>query len=450
MNTRSLAALLLVLLLAPAPCVAAQPRESLTSYVPANAFVVAELPSAQGIVRSLFDADSAQMRAELGAFLQRTVGIDLVAVESAVAWSSQLVPAPTWAVLFRYAKTAPLHGVKVASFEGIDLMRLDEGIVAAVTPAGILVGVEAEVRRGISAARKSAPSLPASSPLYTALSDRSLDFVLAIDPQKSGNPQLSAAADQWGVRLVRLSFRDPSLISLEATGDAQKLQNAQTLLVSLANAGIAAAKSEKEKKVRGNDVVEGATAIASYYQMEKLWKQLTPKLVGNSLVSQYRLPEGKSMMATVGVIGVMAAVAVPAFMKYNRRSKTIEATLNTRRLADAAYNYALSHKGQRFPASTPWTPARACCGSPGDKCVPDAKAWSAPTWKALEFAIDEPHYYQYRVTREGSGNKSKLTVEARGDLDCDGKPSSFKRSVSLDPQGNPVQSQGVETENELE
>src|SRR2546430_12695679 len=97
------------------------------------------------------------------------------------------------------------------------------------------------------------------------------------------------------------------------------------------------------------------------------------------------------LMIVVAIIGILAAVAIPAFMKYIRRSKTVEATMNVRKLYDSTVSWAESQSGRKkpgfaFPRSTGWTPAKSCCGQPGDKCAPDPKLWTDPTWKALNFS----------------------------------------------------------------
>ncbi|MGZ7036514.1 MAG: pilin, partial [Ilumatobacteraceae bacterium] len=87
------------------------------------------------------------------------------------------------------------------------------------------------------------------------------------------------------------------------------------------------------------------------------------------------------LMIVVAIIGVLAAVAIPAFLKYIRRSKTIEATMNIRKLFDGSVAYfeaehANSTGGtlaKQFPATvaiTPGNPNTTCCGKSGDRCVP--------------------------------------------------------------------------------
>src|SRR2546425_4627398 len=45
------------------------------------------------------------------------------------------------------------------------------------------------------------------------------------------------------------------------------------------------------------------------------------------------------LMIVVAIIGILAAVAIPAFMKYIRRAKTVEATMNVRKLFDSSVAY---------------------------------------------------------------------------------------------------------------
>src|SRR5436853_25572 len=71
------------------------------------------------------------------------------------------------------------------------------------------------------------------------------------------------------------------------------------------------------------------------------------------------------LMIVVAIIGVLAAVAIPAFVKYIRRSKTTEATMNLRKMYDGAVAYyvgehadASGHiQNRQFPTSAPTTPS---------------------------------------------------------------------------------------------
>jgi disulfide bond formation protein DsbB len=138
------------------------------------------------------------------------------------------------------------------------------------------------------------------------------------------------------------------------------------------------------------------------------------------------------------IIGIEVAVAIPAFMKYIRRSKTVEATMEVRRISDSL----MAMEAQQWASlpETDWTPPGTACGQPQNRFAADPAPWQAEPWKSLGVSMDQAHFYQYRVTRTEHG----FLVEARGDLDCDGQMSHFSRQVSPDGVGP------LETADELE
>ncbi|HEV8324795.1 MAG TPA: hypothetical protein VG389_24470 [Myxococcota bacterium] len=145
--------------------------------------------------------------------------------------------------------------------------------------------------------------------------------------------------------------------------------------------------------------------------------------------------------------GILAAVAIPAYLKYIRRAKTSEATMSLRKIFDSSVSYYDAEltdsdgkvMPKSFPASTDWTPPLGeCCKHPGGKCPPDPALWDTPTWKALNFFIDDPHYYSYRYVSSGTGSDTGVafTASASGDLNCDGVYSTFERIGSVDAADN--------------
>ena len=147
-------------------------------------------------------------------------------------------------------------------------------------------------------------------------------------------------------------------------------------------------------------------------------------------------------MIVVAIIGILAAVAIPAFMKYIRRSKTTEATMNIRKIWDSAVAYYESEHAasdgsiiaRQFPLGlSGLSPTEKCCLNPGEKCPPNPSIWNHAVWAALNFSVDDPHYYQYG---QGSnedlpfihGQPSGFLAAAMGDLDCDDTFSTFWRA----------------------
>jgi type IV pilus assembly protein PilA len=154
------------------------------------------------------------------------------------------------------------------------------------------------------------------------------------------------------------------------------------------------------------------------------------------------------LMIVVAIIGILAAVAIPAFMKYIRRSKTTEATMNIRKLFDSSVSYFEEEHAARtgtivpkqFPLSAVATPTPTPCGQAGDKYPPPPPTRSTPpaseTWNALNFSVDDPHYYWYSYDSVGTGTGSQFTARANADLNCNGTFSTFERIGTVDVQGN--------------
>ncbi|MDW8281945.1 MAG: pilin [Myxococcales bacterium] len=165
------------------------------------------------------------------------------------------------------------------------------------------------------------------------------------------------------------------------------------------------------------------------------------------------------LMVVVAIIGVLAAVAIPAFMKYIRRAKTVEATMNLRRMFDSSVSYYLSELAsvtgaileKQFPQTqTATPPANSCCSQVGHKCAPDPVLWQTPTWQALNFSVDDPHYYWYSFVSSGVATTAQFDARAHGNLNCDAIYSLHARHGQVDAQGNVVGGSGIYVENPIE
>lgn len=186
------------------------------------------------------------------------------------------------------------------------------------------------------------------------------------------------------------------------------------------------------------------------------------------------------LMVVVAIIGILAAVAIPAFLKNAKKAKTTEATINVKKLSDGAVSYYHEEKNaagtaipiaKQFPdtAATATEPALAtCCAASSQKCQPDPNLWSAPTWQALKFSMDDPHYYAYGYTRgaastagtaigliaEPGGATGTPTewyfADAQGDLNCDATYSTFEMLGAIMTDGSVTTGAGLFKDKELE
>lgn len=152
------------------------------------------------------------------------------------------------------------------------------------------------------------------------------------------------------------------------------------------------------------------------------------------------------LMIVVVIMGLLASVALPAFTRYIKRSRSVEATMNISRIyqGEFTYNQETHERGLIgsfvAAAATPSTP-------PSDrKYSANVALWSgSPEWAAIGFALDGPHFYQYSTT----ASTQSFSVHARGDLDADMILSEFSRTAAITPQGE-VQGQPLVYVNELE
>jgi type IV pilus assembly protein PilA len=146
------------------------------------------------------------------------------------------------------------------------------------------------------------------------------------------------------------------------------------------------------------------------------------------------------LMVVVAIIGILAAVAIPAFMKNARKAKTSEATLNIKKIYDGARSYYQEELttrgvGTPIPKQFPDTPTVSiepalgtCCASTGKKCRPNPTLWTDRSWQALHFSMDDPHYfsYYYQASNAAAIVGDQFTAGANGDLNCDTNYSTFE------------------------
>src|ERR1041385_8845761 len=74
-----------------------------------------------------------------------------------------------------------------------------------------------------------------------------------------------------------------------------------------------------------------------------------------------------SIFLVLNVVGILAAVAIPAFMDYSKRSKKTEAALQLNKIGKNAKR-AYFETSSFPPGSTELTPPEPCCGQPKNPC----------------------------------------------------------------------------------
>ncbi len=168
-------------------------------------------------------------------------------------------------------------------------------------------------------------------------------------------------------------------------------------------------------------------------------------------------------IAFIAILGILAAIAIPAFTKYMRRSKTAEARVNVARMADALSQYysengkCPDHDGPEGAAGVTPPLSVNCNSGASGKCRTGGgaggyppTAWSDnPVWSAIDFEPNGPHYFHYDFRWKEEDGLCQFTAQAFGDLDDDLVYSTYERSGAADVNGV-SNAAGLFIENEVE
>ena len=164
------------------------------------------------------------------------------------------------------------------------------------------------------------------------------------------------------------------------------------------------------------------------------------------------------LMIVVAIIGILAAVAVPGFMKYIKDSKTSEAKSNLKAIAEGASSfYQTEHTlksgtvyTRQFPNSTHCKSAtsidnscKAFNNAPDDIKPAGTKTTLTLTdepWKSLNFAVTAPVYYTYSYKGAASTDSvaSKFEAQAAAKLDSANVDSCFTMDGNGADNGEPT------------
>jgi len=167
------------------------------------------------------------------------------------------------------------------------------------------------------------------------------------------------------------------------------------------------------------------------------------------------------LMIVVAILGILAAVAVPAFLNYMRRSKTSESQNNLKTMFYSAKSYYDAERADR-QGLNPATKCRTADAAMSPAAPSSVKQpfVAGAEFQAMAYTIQEPVYMGYTLISAGAGcvtpgntgptDTNVYSMRAHGDLDDDGTQSTFELTVNADANGELVRAAGFFVNQETE
>ena len=374
----------------------------------------------------------------------QSLGFDITAATVVTAWGS-FSPAtgPSIAVHFGGVQGS-LKAKKTRTHEGVDIVSF-AGLSGASLESGLLIGLEPALVQAIDVAKGKQESLSKSgadahTSLLTSIQPGSFTLTAVLGPLAMLAPEPFK-----GLEGAAVSITPEGLFTTIAKGKSE------TLDVLMANVQQAQQMAKAQLEAAYAEAVKDSSALLLplTYAVEK-WEDFVsyakPIRKDNRVIMSTNV--GGLGGASLPMLGIVTAVAVPSFIKYMRRIKTAEANVQLDMLVKSAGVYFSTpqvepttgvKRGCEFPKSQPLTPApvngkHPCCSpsahdADGDeRCDGNADLWNTPTWSALNMKLSSPHYFMYEFeSNEKTGQNAQFTARAYADLDCDGVFSTFER-----------------------
>jgi type IV pilus assembly protein PilA len=165
------------------------------------------------------------------------------------------------------------------------------------------------------------------------------------------------------------------------------------------------------------------------------------------------------LMIVVAILGILAAIAIPAFVTYVRRAKTVEATENLSKMFDSAASYYSRERAGRgmtagFLVNCTPTAGVDSMAAPSPQKQTSTFTGGFAVNDGIGFSVTQ-HYYKYAMAGGvvGCGRPASTvahTLTATGNLDGDASSSIFELATGSSADNELYHATGFYIQNETE
>jgi type II secretory pathway pseudopilin PulG len=330
-----------------------------------------------------------------------------------------------------YRFDLPGEGLSDVPVKGVWAVPLEE-------PAGMAFFLDKESFAAASAARTGqadglagTAKLTAYKQLFRATDGRRA--VVASHLDASYQRMLSAQLPFPSPQAAVISLGDD--LRAEVRGEKKALDGMQVLVENQYGKAKSMVRGTYQQR-QNLGAAEAAAAIVAYHLDQSYVDAFRMERGEGVLNVNTALPRGPGAM----MIGGLAAIAIPAFIKYIKRSKASEAPAILNRLERLALEYYMTPGDDgscKFPPTANPVPAGApCCEGVGPargaKWVHPPQTWNQEGWQALDFQVTDPSYFAYQmVNKSGEDGVDRLVLRAFSDFD----PGGPRHTVEVHIEG---------------
>ena len=301
--------------------------------VPASAIAVAFVDTPEpawnylkrGVFLSMHESLGTALEKELGEFLDRTIGIRAAETQGAVLFLSMQEGKPLYALLIP-GVTGKIKAASSETHNDTQIFSIDDNRdgFAAHFGTTVVMGAKDAVILALDTVAQKKPSLREHPWLYSWLRKQCGGYLgFAATLKDSAEPQLRVASGVSGIDRVSLCI-DSQHVAIVADGNGEIIGSYVEKGMAMANQGLAKMRKEVDQAKAQSKVGEAIVGIYGYHQAVNALEQLKPTVTKDRVELKFA-PQFEASYAAIPTIGILSAVAIPAFLKYKQKAEAAAA-----------------------------------------------------------------------------------------------------------------------------